>query len=187
MLRCSVFCLGPEPRSSVKRLGTTEIPTQPGPSEKDLTQSLARRRHSTKLWRNLTPGWQKSLKAPQGCRRDRSGGGSRGNVPGGTTPLGAAGELTVNRQFLASSAYTAPRRSRSRNHRKRWRIAALLAWQLSRPTRRRTTHSKSLSTPLAKSGRSTRLASKSRVRTPRSHWRCRSNASISAACVHKAH
>lgn len=42
---------------------------------------------------------------------------------------GAGGD----RQLLASSAYTAPRRSRSRDHRKRWRIAARTAGNLSRP------------------------------------------------------
>lgn len=60
----------------------------------------------------------------------------------------------------------------------------LRAWQPVSSSHRRATHSSSLSTLLAKSGCSTRLASKSRVWTPRSHWRCRSNASTSAAYVH---
>jgi hypothetical protein len=78
-VHCNVLCLGPEPRP-LDRQGSTKILAQPEPSEEDLAQSLARWRQSTKLWRNLTPGWQKSLKAPLRCRRDRSGSRSRGSV-----------------------------------------------------------------------------------------------------------
>jgi len=110
LVRCNVLCLGPEPRP-LDRQGSTKILAQPEPSEKGLTQSLARWRHSTKLWRNLTPGWQKSLEAPQGCRRDRSGGISRGSVRVGRHCGGHSKGPAENRQILATSAYAALRRA----------------------------------------------------------------------------
>jgi hypothetical protein len=129
------------------------------------------------------PGGKKSLKAPQGCRRDRSGGRSRSGVRVGRHRGVAAKSLAENRQFLATSAYAALRRVTIEDPPQAVADRSWHAWQPVSSSRKRATHSGSLSAPLAESRCSTRLASKARVWTPRSYWRCRSNASTSAARV----
>jgi len=132
------------------------------------------------------PGGRRSLKAPKGAAEiaaeaDREAASELDDTVGG-----AATGPAVNRQILASSAYAALRRVTIADPPQAVANRSSHAWHPVSSSHRRATHSRSLSSPLAEGGGSTRLASRSRVWTPRSYGRRRSNASTSAACVHKA-
>jgi len=79
------------------------------------------------------PGGRSPSRHPRGAAETTAEDGSRDNIPDGTTPRRCNEGAGGDRQILASSAYAAPRRSRSTHHRKRWRIAARTAGNLSRP------------------------------------------------------
>jgi hypothetical protein len=182
------LCFGARAPVLFGRLGSTVIPDatralrgEPGaiPGERaPLDKALEKPHTRVAEVPQGTPG------VPQ--RQQQWAGREAASLWGGRHRWGAVKALTIARQLLASSAYTAPRRVTIEEPPQAVVDRSANGWQPVSSSRRRSTHSRSLSTLLAESGCSTRLASKSRVWTPRSHWRCRSNAvDLGGSCASK--
>jgi hypothetical protein len=174
---------GPEPLS-LKPPGTDRDPRRspclPGKAWRSLWQERASRQS---FGETSHPGGRSPSRHPRGAAKTAAVAGHEATSRSGTTPMGAARVLAET----ANSWRRALMQRRAGHDRATTASGggSLLAReQPVSSSRRRATHSRPLSALLAESECSTRLASKSRVRTPRSHWRCRSNASTLAAYVH---